>query len=409
MNHSLRFIGILSALLLLTSCGIFGDDDEEELEPNELLDIETSLKVKRVWSSKIGDGSEYLLVGLRPISDGNSIFAASRDGNVVALDPSNGKTKWKTSLDVAISAGPGSGDGALAVATQDGYLILLDAATGTELWRAYIAGEALAKPLIQDEFVVVQTIDNRLRALSRFDGRQRWSVEQSVPPLTMRGASSPLLLGSAVIAGFDNGRLQSIDIESGDVEWDAMMALSTGRSDLERLADVDGAIAIVGQDVYAAGYQGQIAGVASESGQLLWSRELSTYAGVAADWNSVYSTNSEGELISLSRRTGADNWRNDDLLRRSPTLPIPFHTTVVVGDFEGYLHFYSNLDGEAVARIRYGKKPITSNPLVLANRLYVQSDNGSMAAFEIVDERPKRDAPDVAEEAVEEAVEEATP
>ena len=286
----------------------------------------------------------------------------------------------------------------VAVATQDGFVILMDSETGAEQWRTYIGGEALAHPLIKDDAVVVQTIDNRLRALSLFDGKQRWELEQSVPALTIRGASSPLLVGSHVIAGFDNGRLLAVDIDSGDIQWDSMLALPTGRSDLARLSDIDGAFAVVGQDIYAAGYQGRVAALAVESGQVLWSRELSTHVGIAADWNSVYTTRDGGEIVSLSRSNGTDNWRNDSLLRREPTLPVPFHTTVAVGDFEGYLHFFSSLDGEPVARIRFGSNSISSSPVVLANRLYVQSDNGSIAAFEVVEDRPKRSAPDIANE-----------
>jgi outer membrane protein assembly factor BamB len=218
-----------------------------------------------------------------------------------------------------------------------------------------------------------------------------------MPALTMRGASSPALVGSSVIAGFDNGRLVAYNIDTGDIEWDSMLALPTGRSDLDRLADIDGAIAIVGQDIYAAGYQGRISSIAAESGQVLWSREISTYKGIAADWNSIYTVKDDGEVIALTRNNGAELWRNDDLLRRDPTLPVPFRTSVVVGDFEGYLHFFSALDGEALARVRFGKAAITSDPLVVANRLYVQSDNGSVGAFEIVQQRPKRNAPDVAD------------
>lgn len=394
---TLQMAGLIAISLLLSSCGLFGDDDDIELEPKELLEFEAKLKVKRVWSEKIGGSSEFLLVGLRPSSDGNQIYAASQDGNVVSLDPANGTRRWKVELDTELSAGTAAANGVVVVASKDGYVILLNAESGDEIWRTYIAGEALAQPLITDDAVVVQTIDNRLHALSRFDGKPRWQLEQSTPSLTMRGAASPLLVGSQILAGFDNGRLLAVDAASGDIQWDSMLALPTGRSDLDRLSDIDGAMAIVGQDLYAAGYQGRIASLAVESGQVLWSREISSHLGVAADWNSIYTVREDGEIVALARRGGTDHWRNDSLLRRDPTLPIPFHTTVAVGDFEGYVHFFSNLDGKAVARIRFGKDAISSNPLVLANRLYVQSDNGTVAAFEAVDDAPKRSAPDIAD------------
>jgi len=384
--------------LLLSSCGIFSKKDEEA-EPKELVKLENQIKVKRVWSTKVGSKSEFLLVGLRLVGDGNRIYAASQDGNVIAIHPESGKAQGKTDLDIELSGGPAVGEGVVAVVSADGFAIALDAASGSELWREFVGGETLARPLIKGDSIVVQTIDSRLVCLARFDGRLRWQIEQSVPLLTMRGASSPMAVGALVVAGFDNGRMVAVNIETGDVEWDSMLALPTGRSDLDRLSDIDGSIAVVDQDIYAAGYQGRLASVAAESGQILWSRELSTYVGVAADWNSVYTTLDSGELVAMSRAGGIEAWRNDDLLRRDPTLPVPFHTAVVAGDFEGYLHFFSSIDGKAVARMRQGSMAISSAPLVIANRLYVQSDDGSLAAYEIIQDRPKRSAPDVSEKA----------
>jgi outer membrane protein assembly factor BamB len=391
------FLGMLAASMLLSSCSLFSDKDEEA-EPKELVKFESKIKVKKLWSTKVGGKSEYLMVGLRPVVDGNRIYAASQDGKVVALNPDSGKVHWKSELEIELSAGPDVNEGVIAVAAKDGFVALLDAESGNELWRIYVGGEILAKPLIKGDSVVVQTNDNRLVALARFDGKQRWEAKQTMPALTMRGASSPALVGSTIIAGFDNGRLVAFDIETGDVEWDSMLALPTGRSDLDRLSDIDGAIAVVGQDIYAAGYHGRISSIAAESGQILWAREISSYEGVAADWNSVYTVKDDGEIIALTRTNGAELWRNDDLLRRDPTLPVPFQTSVVVGDFEGYLHFFSSIDGEANARLRFGSTAITSDPIVVGNRLFVQSDDGSVGAFEIVQERPKRNAPDVADQ-----------
>ena len=406
MNRLRRFtgpVGLIVATLLLSSCGLFGDKDDEELEPKELVKLQNKLKVKKLWTAKVGGDSEFLLVGLRPVGDGNRIYAAGASGNVIAFHPQSGKQHWKTELDVELSAGPAVGEDTVVVGSKEGLVIALDASSGAEQWRVFVGGEMIAKPLINGDKVIVQTIGNRLIALARFDGKQRWEMEQTLPVLTMRGASSPVMIGTSVIAGFDNGRLIAVNVSSGDVEWDAMLSLPTGRSDLDRLSDIDGSIAVVGQDVYAAGYQGRIASVAAESGQVLWSREISSMVGVAADWNSIYTTRNDGEVIALARSNGADYWRNDDLLRRDPTLPVPFHTTAVVGDFEGYLHFFSSIDGAAVARVRLGRKAITSAPIVVANRLYVQSDDGMVAAFEIVQDREKRTAPDVAEPAADES------
>jgi outer membrane protein assembly factor BamB len=393
----LRIAGLALATLLVTGCGLFGDD-EEELEPAELVDFDEAINVKRLWSAKLGGESDFLRVGLRPAGDGARIYAASRDGKVTAFDPETGRRVWRADLDVELSAGPGVGEGHVVVAAKDGFAIVLDATDGSEKWRADIAGESVSRPLVEDDTVIVQTIDNRLQALSLFDGRPRWSIQRDAPALTMRGSANPVAVANTVIAGFDSGRLIAAEIESGTVVWDVLLSPPQGRSDLDRLSDVDGALAVVGQDIYATGYHGRLAALAAESGQVLWSRDISSYKGVAADWNSLYTIRDEGEIIALVRGNGDEAWRNNSMLRREPTLPIPLGTTIVVGDLEGYIHFFNAIDGAAVARERLGGKAITSDPFVMANRVYVQSDSGQIGAYVIVDDRPKRSQPDVAEE-----------
>ncbi len=397
MNKACRTIGLVGATLLIASCNLFGDEDEE-LQPKELVKISETVKIKRIWTAKLGDDAEFLRVALRPTGDGSRIYAASRDGIVTAFDPATGKQIWRTELERELSAGPGAGEGRVAVAGTDGLGIVLDAATGDEQWRVYIAAESLATPLIKNDTVVFQTIDNRLDARSLFDGRELWSIVQSTPALTMRGSSSPVSVGNTVLAGFDSGRIVAANIDTGVVIWESLLSPPKGRSDLDRLSDIDGAMALVGQDLYATGYQGRMAALASESGQILWNREVSSYEGVSADWNSVYTVRDDGEIIAMTRSNGNETWRNDSLLRREPTLPVPFSTTVVAGDFEGYLHFFSAISGEPVARERMGKAAITGDPFVMANRLYVQSDSGSISAFVVVDDRPRRNAPDIADD-----------
>ncbi len=397
MRRLAHITGLIAATSLVAGCGVFGDK-EEKLEPMELTAINETVRIKRIWSADLGGEAEYLRVALRPSGDGNRIYAAGPSGNVVALDPETGSRNWWTELDTPLTAGPGVGEGAVAVVSRDGYVIVLDASDGSERWRANLEAESLARPLVKDETVIVQTIDNRLEAFSIFDGRARWSLQRTTPTLTVRGSSSPIAIGTSAIAGFDSGRLVAVDIATGTETWDTLLSPPQGRSDLDRLSDIDGEIAVVGQDLYASGYNGRLAAVAAESGQVLWNREISSLEGVAADWNNLYTVRDDDEIVALDRRNGTETWRNGSLLRRELTLAVPFGSTVVVGDLEGYIHFFSTLDGQPVAREQLGGKAITSDPYVIANRLYVQSDSGVLGAYVIVDDRPQRSQPDIADE-----------
>jgi len=177
-----------------------------------------------------------------------------------------------------------------------------------------------------------------------------------------------------------------------------MLSPPSGRSDLERLSDIDGAISVVERDVYASGYQGALAALASESGQLLWSREISSFEGVSADWNNLYTVDQEGAVVALTRRTGNEAWRQSSLLRREPTLPVPFQTMVVVGDLDGYLHFFSNFDGRPVARLKVDGKAITADPVVVADQLFVQSDSGSVSAYVVQQPQRTEKSPETSDE-----------
>ena len=394
-----------AAALLVAGCGIFGDDKDKELEPAELLEFQQTLDVRRLWSADLGAGTEFLRIGLSPDGDGSRVYAASYDGNVIAFNPDNGRRVWRVDTDVTLSAGPGVGEGLVVVAGYDGDLIALKADDGSEVWRTNTAGESLSKPIVSGDAVVVYTIDGRLRVFSTFDGTERWALDQSLPALTQRGASTPVVVGTSVIVGFDNGRLIATDLVNGVIEWEAVITPPSGRSDLDRLADVDGSIAAVGQDVYAAGYNGAVAALAAESGEVLWERDISSHTGVTADWNNIYTVGNDGEVIALLRRNGSDVWRQDGLLRREPSPPVAFNTAVVVGDFEGYVHFFSNFDGRPIARVRQGKGMISGAPFVMGDKLFVQSESGSLGAY-TVRTPPRRDSSDQEEEAVEPTVNE---
>jgi outer membrane protein assembly factor BamB len=398
----LLFLSILTAVL--SACSLFGGDDDEKLEPTELLDFDQTMDVQKIWSDKVGDGSEFLRLSLKPAGDGAKIYAASFDGNVTAYDPESGKRLWRTQLKQELSAGPGVGDNYVVVVSLQGDLICLSASDGVEIWRVNVDGESVAPPLVKNEIIVVATIDGKLRGYSVFDGVERWVLEQQMPALTLRGSSIPVIVGSTVVAGFDNGRLVAAELSDGAVEWESMLSQPTGRSDLERLADIDGAIATVGQDVYAAGYHGRLAALAAESGQILWSREISSYAGLGADWENIYAVSDEGELIGMLRRNGTELWRQTAMVRREPTAPVSFDTAVAVGDFEGYVHLFDSGDGTPVARIRVGKGMISGVPAVIGGRLIVQSESGQIAAFTV--KQPERPQEPTDEETDEETGEE---
>jgi outer membrane protein assembly factor BamB len=375
-----RRIVLCTALAVaLGGCAGRGKDTSEP--PAELADFETTLDVERLWSGKVGGSSERLRLGLRPATDGARIFAGAYDGQVASFDAESGDKVWSVKTRLPLTAGPGFGDGALAFGTADGDLLLLDAATGQERWRQAIGSEVLAAPAIGSGVIVVRTVDGRLRGFSAANGSELWSVEQNLPALTLRGNTAPRVAGTLVVTGFNNGRVGAYELMNGDPAWEVAIANPTGRSELERLVDVSTGLSIVGNDVYVVGYHGRAVGIDLETGVVLWQQDLSSYAGLGADINNVYVTSDFDAVVALDRTAGTQLWRQEALRLRDLTAPTRYANTLVVGDYEGYLHWLSPDNGMFLARERAAGQRISGPPLVVGQNVYVQGDDGSVAAF----------------------------
>ncbi|MEE4185224.1 MAG: outer membrane protein assembly factor BamB [Gammaproteobacteria bacterium] len=378
---AVRGVAFACAAGLLVSCSS-KDIDPDEL-PAELVKFEQSLKVDRIWRKSVGDSSENLRLALRPATDGTNVYAAAHDGKMLAVEAGSGKRVWRTKTGLQLSAGP-STDGKMVVAgSSNGEVVALSAATGEVLWTAAVTSEVLAPPALAGNTLVVQTVNGKLTALAAETGEVLWSIQRSMPRLSVRGTSAPVVARNLIITGFDNGRVAAFDIDDGGEVWDVLMDPPTGRTELDRLIDINARVIVAGNDVYAVGYQGRLGAIALESGQLLWSQELSSGKDIGIDVGSVFVADQFSELVSLSRASGRELWRRKDVRNRDITGPAVMASSVVVGDFEGYLHWFDLESGVLQARARAGSDRITSQPLVLDDTLYVMTDGGDLCAFRI--------------------------
>jgi outer membrane protein assembly factor BamB len=366
-----------ASLLLVAGC----DKDKDAEPPAELVDLKPSIPVTKLWSAGVGGDSETLRLALGLALDDGTLYAAGRDGDVEAFDPATGKVRWQADTKAELAAGPGVGGRIVAVGTSDGQLIALDKANGKPLWQAKLGGEVLATPLVTGDRVVVRTVDGRLRALDALNGKEQWSAEEPVPRLSLRGNAPPVLAGDTVVAGFDSGKVVAYALATGDVAWQAQVSSPRGRSELERLADVDSAVRVDGGDGYAVGYQGRVVMFSLDSGQVWWGRDLSSYRGLALDGDQLYVAAADGSVVALRRRDGTVAWQQDGLKRRSLSAPAVVGNAIVVGDFEGYLHWLDRDTGKFVARENPGGARIGAAPLVDGNRVFVIDEDGKLVAY----------------------------
>ncbi|HEY4443327.1 MAG TPA: outer membrane protein assembly factor BamB, partial [Steroidobacteraceae bacterium] len=349
----------LAALLIAAGCS----KDKDVEPPATLVKFPATLPVKKLWSEGVGGGKKQLVLrlGLGPAVDNGVVFAASHKGEVLAASLDTGRHMWVKKLKIPISAGPGAGAGMVVVGSSKGAVVALDGATGRELWRVRLNSELLSAPAISEKVVVIRSVDGRLHGLNAQSGKELWSVEQQVPRLSLRGTATPIIAKEVAISGFDNGKVMAVSLNNGDTVWDTALATPHGRTELDRLIDIDSAVRVVGDNVFAAGFQGRTAMLALDSGQLWWGHDMSSYRGLAVDDDSLYVTQSDGIVVALRQRDGSELWRNQKLKLRRLSTPVLTSTAVAVADFQGYLHWLDKTTGELVARERVAKERITNS------------------------------------------------
>lgn len=369
----------VGVLLLIAACSKDKDIDK----PAVLLPFTGTLKVDRVWSASVPDkGANVLRLGLSLATEGKRVYAAGYKGEVIAYDVTSGHVLWRTKLKkTPFAGGPSVGADLVAVGTSEGEVVALDSSQGKVLWRVRLNGEILAAPAISERAVAVRTVDGKLRALSPKDGHELWTQEQQVPRLSLRGTSRPVIAGDLTLCGFDNGKVLAINMNDGSLQWEATVAPPHGRTELERLVDIDSTPLVSGQDVFTVGFQGRVARLALDTGQVWWQHDASGYRGIALDDDAVYIPMADGEVVALRQRTGVEIWRQKALLHRGLSSVALTDNAIVTADYKGYVHWLDKATGELAARARAGKARVSNPPVVAGNMVIVIDDAGKISAF----------------------------
>jgi outer membrane protein assembly factor BamB len=393
----MRLIGLFIALLFMAAC---------TSPPKYMIDppphVKAKIKIATQWVAQVGEKNQRQQSQLPVKVVGNKIYLANAQGYVGAMEITSGKVLWQVDLDERIAAGPGYGNGIIVIANNKAEVVALDESSGEQLWRQKVSSEVLAEPIVYQDKVFVQSIDGKLAALAKDTGKKLWVDGREIPALTLRGSCKPIIIKDKLLVGYATGELVAYDLESGKVIWDEAIAIPSGRTDLERIADIDGLIAANGDTVYVASYQGRIAAVSVNEGRLVWSRDMSSYTGVAADDKQVYVTDEQGFIWALDINSGATLWRQETLADRYLVTPAIVDHSVVVADVGGFVYWLSKEDGDILAQVDlyrtdlaafyhwqeenldekdYGVSTYIS---VAQNQVLVRNNEGMLALFSII-------------------------
>lgn len=381
-----RFLPLL-LVATLTGCGTMADpttwwgDEDTGPKPAELEDISKGLDIKTVWKRDTGDGDRTKSLGLAPRIGAEHIYLADADGTVLALNKANGKQVWQAKTKATLTGGPGVGEGLVLVGDAEGFVIALDREDGKERWRTKLSSEVISAPVADLGTVVARTGDGRVFGLDTAGGSQRWRLDRDIPVLTLRGNAAPVLSHGRALVGLEGGRLVAIDLDHGQPVWESVISVPSGRTELERIADIDGAPLVLDRTIYVATYQGEVAAISEATGRGLWQRKMSAYSELGIDWRRVFVTDEQGTLWALDADSGEALWTQKSLAWRRLSAPAVIGGQVAVGDFEGYVHFFDAETGRPTGRTRVGSEPISAAPVVRDGRLYILGSEGDFAVL----------------------------
>ena len=401
-----RFFLIALVIAMAPGCttvkGWFHSDKDKPFEPAALVAIHSPIGIKKIWSTGVGDGEGNLWLRQHPTLDGNRLYLVNDKGQALAFDAATGKKLWATqavqlkgkrskwtfwkrkTLEAGLTSSPGVGSGMVVVGGRNGEVVALTAETGEKRWSVRVSSEVLSAPLVLPDKVIVRSNDGRVFGLDPADGSRKWVFDRGLPTLSLRGNSSPVSLNGLVYIGYDDGTLVAIRLEDGQKVWEQTIAEPEGRSELDRMADIDGELQLGTDEIYAVSYHKQVMAISASNGQPLWNHEVGSATGVALLADKLLISDATGNIWALDRATGNSLWKQDQLARRVLSTPAVQGDYGVVGDLEGYLHWFRLDTGEIVGRVKIEKAPLRGTPQVSPDGvLYALTSEGKLAAYKL--------------------------
>lgn len=383
-----RFIGFNAALLLmglLSGCSLF-NREQDVVTVSPLPIVVNQFKFNRVWKQTVGQGVGSFYSRLQPAYQGDRVYVADRQGYVAALSVANGKVIWQVKLSAPsnqrsalLSAGITLAGEQLLLSSENAEVVALNRANGTLLWRQTVGGEVISQPLVSQGLVLVHTNNGLLQALDQQDGQLRWQQSLDIPLLSLRGSSNPVVSAEGiVVVGGKNGRVNALSLEQGEILWQQQIAQPTGTTEIDRLNDVAAMPVIIDNQVLALSYHGTLSALALHSGQVMWQRPISSASDFIVVGHSLYLVDQSDNVIAVDSRSGVELWRQSTLRHRQLTSPTLYQGSLVVGDAQGYLHGISLEEGQLIAQQKLDSSGFYSTIVVAGDRLVVQARRGAL-------------------------------
>ena len=380
MNRKYKISCALTVLTLaLAGCANKGIK-VEEVKPNPLPKMTQGKALAPVFSQSVASSTEADPLRLRIDVDNGTQFLVSPNGEVTAMQGKNRLWQKKVSKD-GLSAGAEAADGVVIVGNSKGRLFALDQATGEQKWSVQLTGAILAPSLIQAGRVVTISNDGTVYAHNVTDGQQAWVYSLPNVQFSLRGTAAPVSLDPrTVLIASANSYIYALDVLTGMPRMQRRVAISDGRSDIQKLNDIDGEPTVAGQFVVTTSYQGQVTVLDLASQQVIWSQDSSSIQRPEVVGNGVFVAQADGKITAYEITSGQKLWENEQLLNRKLSNPVLFGGDLVVGDLDGVLHLLNPATGELVGRSKTSGAVRTLR--ILDNQLYVSTQKGAYSIWQ---------------------------
>jgi len=352
--------------------------------------------LNQAWKTSVGEGSSrYTQVLAQPIVAKGRVYAMDGGSQVGAYDAATGNQIWQVDVKPRDSRGNSFGGGVafwkdrLYVSTGYGQVLALEPASGKVIWKASAGAPVRSGPTVADGRIFVVTVENELVVLATDDGRRLWSHNGIPETAGLVGSSSPAVEGEVVVVGYSSGELFALTVENGRVLWSDNLAGASSADAVSALADIRGRPVIDRGRVFAASHSGRMVSINLRSGERNWEQDIGSSHGpwVAGDY--VYVLSTENELVCLTRNDGKVRWvqrlpsYQDEKAREDPIRwvgPVLGGDRLIMLSSDGWALSVSPYTGQPLGREEMPAGAFV-DPVIANNTLFLLTDTAELSAY----------------------------
>jgi outer membrane protein assembly factor BamB len=353
--------------------------------------------LKLAWRADIGSGAAGAAELLaQPVVAQGLVYTMDAEGVISAFDVRDGQRRWQYEPE-GIHADSGLLDGGLAydngwlfVTMSSGEVLGLNATKGTEIWRQDLALPLRAAPTVAEGRVLVLSADNQLYALDGETGRPVWRHAGFFEGAGLLGGSSPAVDGGVVVVPYSSAEVFGLRLDNGRPLWSDTVQRPRRTEALAQISDIDGQPVIENDQVYVAGYGGQMAAIQLRRGVRTWDLDLGSTQAPWLAGDFIYVLTVRSEIVCLLRNNGGIRWVSPLPRLTDPkdpeSTPIDWTGPILVGDrlliagSNRQALSVSPYNGEILGRLDL-PGPVLVPPIVAGGTVYFLTEDAELLAY----------------------------